>query len=298
LKPQRRKIGRAVAAAIVAVIVIGTAAAISLETRNRSTSSTSPSTFCLPFPAYITRLASQVEQTQSFAQASHGFSYVLAYGENGTEEEGASGRSFLYPPEADLTLYSYGRDPVPACPGSNTQGVIGMLQITVPSFENGSYNFAGMNVYFSPGPLSNGTIFTTTTNGTASIVGFCNQTEGTGLYVTVLSNTGQPIQGANVSGSMTGVVSGGRCNLSTSGRDTNSTGTAVIAPDVGSYESLFVQYQGNIYTATAPIVSMTSTYVTIMFPSGNVTVSEVFFGGCRTNTEGVVCPGSLWQSGS
>jgi hypothetical protein len=298
LEPQRRKIGKAAAAAIIAVIIVGTTAAISLETRSRSTSSTSSSTFCLSFPAYISRLTSQVEQTQSFAQASHGFSYVLAYGDNGTETGTASGMPVFYPQETDLTLYSYGSDPVPACPNSDTQGVIGMIQIVVPSYANGSYNFAGMSVYFSPGPLSNYTVLTTTTNSTASIVDFCNQAEGTGLYVTVLSDTGQPIQGANVSGSMTGVVRGSRCNLSTSGRDTNSTGSVLIAPDIGSYESLFVQYQGNIYTANAPIVSMTSTYITIMVPSGNVTVSEVFFGGCRTNTEGVVCPGSLWQGGS
>jgi hypothetical protein len=109
--------------------------------------------------------------------------------------------------------------------------------------------------------------------------------EGTGFYLTVLSDSGQPIQGARVTGTSS------PCLQDIGTYVTNSTGSVLITPNIASYYQLSITYQGQSYTVKAPIEPMTTTYVTLRVPSGNVTISEVFEGGCQTNSEGVSCPG-------
>lgn len=72
---------------------------------------------------------------------------------------------------------------------------------------------------------------------------------------------------------------------------TNSTGSVLITPNIGSYYQLSIAYQSATYSVRAPIEPMTTTYVTLSIPSGNVTITEVFEGGCQTNSGGVTCPG-------
>jgi hypothetical protein len=128
---------------------------------------------------------------------------------------------------------------------------------------------------------------TTSTSITCSISG-----SGTGSYVTVESDAGQPIQGVQVSGIVVTLISnGGPCPKQNIGIFvTNSTGSVLIASDTGSYYLLTMLYQGVNYTATAPIRPMQSTYVTLKVPSGNVSINEIPFGGCQRNASGTVCP--------
>ncbi len=201
-------------------------------------------------------------------------SYVLASGNNQTETGEANGNSIFYPPETDLIFYSYGTASTPACPNLDTRGVVGALWIQVPVNINGSYNLMTMSVYFTPGVLTNNTVLTTITNNTTSLLDYCNSTQGTGLYVTVLSDAGQPIQGVQVGGTMVGQMNGGMCYYGIGPYTTNSTGSVLITPNIGSYYLLTVQYQGKNYTAKAPIEPMLTTYVTLKVPSGNVTITE------------------------
>jgi hypothetical protein len=116
--------------------------------------------------------------------------------------------------------------------------------------------------------------------------------EGTGFYVTVVTDTGSPVAGAQVSGSrITEYGSGGTCEQSIGSKYTNSSGTVLITDNMGSYNALTVQYQGKNYAISAPIVPMETTYVTLKVPSGNYSISEVFEGGCTTTNGGVTCPG-------
>lgn len=115
---------------------------------------------------------------------------------------------------------------------------------------------------------------------------------GTGLYVTVETDSGLPVVGAPVSGSTVLEFAGGEtCEQSVGSQYTNSTGTALIADNMGSYYVLSVQYQGKNYTVNAPISPMETTYVTLKVPSGSYSVSEVFEGGCSKTASGVSCPG-------
>ncbi|HXQ93006.1 MAG TPA: hypothetical protein VN739_08370, partial [Nitrososphaerales archaeon] len=87
------------------------------------------------------------------------------------------------------------------------------------------------------------------------------------------------------------ITNGGTCPQQNIGIFlTNSTGSALITSDTGSYYLLTMLYQGVNYTATAPINPMQSTYVTLKVPSGNVSISEISFGGCQRNASGTVCP--------
>jgi hypothetical protein len=116
--------------------------------------------------------------------------------------------------------------------------------------------------------------------------------EGTGFYVTVVTDSGLPVAGAQVSGSrVTEYGSGGTCEQSIGSQYTNSSGTVLITNDMGSYNALTVQYQGKNYAISAPIVPMETTYVTLKVPSGNYSISEVFEGGCAKTASGVTCPG-------
>jgi hypothetical protein len=114
--------------------------------------------------------------------------------------------------------------------------------------------------------------------------------EGSGTYVTVESDTGQPIQGVQVSGIIATDLNGETCRQNIGIFLTNSTGTALITQTMGSYYLLSILYQDRNYTATAPILPMQSTYVTLKVPSGNVSISEISYGGCQRNSSGTVCP--------
>jgi hypothetical protein len=72
VRRQRAAESTAAAAVFVAVVIVGVAVVASLSTLDQS------QTASCSQPAYLVRLASQVEQTQSFAQASHGLNYVLS----------------------------------------------------------------------------------------------------------------------------------------------------------------------------------------------------------------------------
>jgi hypothetical protein len=113
--------------------------------------------------------------------------------------------------------------------------------------------------------------------------------EGTGFYVTVTSDTGQSIQGAQVSG--TRIMYEGICEERIGVLRTNSSGSVLIAPNMGSYYVLTIQYQGNSFSAKAPIVPMASTYVVLRVPSGNITVREIPEGGCQRSSAGISCHG-------
>ena len=130
------------------------------------------------------------------------------------------------------------------------------------------------------------------TNSSSTTTTQCTITaEGSGFYLTVLSDSGQPIQGARVTGTRVTEVDSGTCQQAIGTYSTNSTGSVLITPNIGSYYVLSVMYEGANYTVNAPIRPMTTTYVTLNVPSGNVTISEVFEGGCQTSSGGVTCPG-------
>jgi hypothetical protein len=131
----------------------------------------------------------------------------------------------------------------------------------------------------------------TTTQTATTSVDCVISSEGSGFYVTVQSDAGQPIQGVQVSGSRVTQTNGGTCQQNIGTYLTNSTGSVLITPNIGSYYLLSMLYQGKNYTARAPIEPMTTTYVTLKVPSGNISISEVYEGGCQTSPEGVTCPG-------
>ena len=114
--------------------------------------------------------------------------------------------------------------------------------------------------------------------------------EGSGTYVKVESDTGLPIQGVQVSGVIATDLNGETCRQNIGIFLTNSTGTALITQTMGSYYLLSILYQNRNYTATAPILPMQSTYVTLKVPSGNVSISEIPYGGCQRNSSSTVCP--------
>ena len=127
---------------------------------------------------------------------------------------------------------------------------------------------------------------TISVTGTTSTWTECTiSAEGSGFYVTVLPDSGQGIQGAQVTGTSS------PCQQDIGAYVTNSTGSVLITPDIASYFLLSITYQSQNYTVKAPIEPMTTTYVTLRVPSGNVTICEVFEGGCQTSSEGVNCPG-------
>ena len=115
---------------------------------------------------------------------------------------------------------------------------------------------------------------------------------GTGSYVIVESDGGQPLQGIQVSGTIvTQFANGETCQQDIGIFQTNSTGTALITQTSGNYYLLSILYQGKDYTATMSISPLESTYVTLRVPSGNVTVSEIPYGGCLRNATATICPG-------
>lgn len=251
-------------------------------------------------PAHLINLASRVEGTKIFAQQSHGLSYVLACWNNESAETGYADvggvrEPLSYLPETNLVLYSYGTGTTTACPSTlGTKGVIGALWIQVPLGSDGTYNLAGMSIYFTPGVFTNSTGASSSTNFTALTTTSmtCSITaEGSGFYLTVLSDSGQSIQGAQVSGIRITETNEGTCTQAIGGFLTNSTGSVLITPNIGSYYLLTVQFQGKSFGAQAPIEPMQTTYVTLRIPSGNISLSEVPFGGCQRTSNSTTCPG-------
>ena len=287
---------------IAAVIILATVAVISFSGASgrpaRQSESAGPNLSCNQ-PAYLTSLVSLVEGTQSFVQQSHGLSYVLAYGDNESAETGyatVSGvrEQLSYPPRTSLALYSYGTGTTTGCPSTlGTKGVVGALWIQVPLGSDGAYNLTGMSIYFTPGVFSNSTetssLATSTSSATSATCVI--SAEGTGFYVTVLSDSGQPVQGVQVSGIRVTETNEGICTQTVGAYLTNSTGSVLITPNIGSYYNLTVRYGGRTYAAQAPIEPMQTTYVTLRVPSGNVTITEVPFGGCQRTTQSTTCPG-------
>ena len=130
------------------------------------------------------------------------------------------------------------------------------------------------------------------TSTTSSSIICSVSASGTGLYVTVESDNGQSISGVQVSG--TGVIdftNGGSCLQDNGSLTTNSTGSVVFGANTGSYYLLSILYQGENYTATAPVYIFQSTYLTLKVPSGNISVTEIPFGGCIRNATETQCPG-------
>ena len=115
--------------------------------------------------------------------------------------------------------------------------------------------------------------------------------EGSGFYVTVISDSGHPVQGAKVSSTRMTVVNFASCKQKIGTLETNSTGSVLITPNIGSYYDLTISYQGKNYNTQAPIDPMQSTYVVLRVPSGNFNVSEEYEGGCQNSSGGIVCPG-------
>jgi len=115
--------------------------------------------------------------------------------------------------------------------------------------------------------------------------------EGTGFYVTVLTDSGSPVVGAQVSGSRITEIGAETCDQSVGTQYTNSSGTVSISYNIGSYYMLTVGYQGRNYPIRGPIFPMQTTYVKLIVPSGNYTTSFVFEGGCTTTNGGITCPG-------
>lgn len=168
MDPRRRAVGNAAAAVIIiiAAIMVAAIADVSLTMLNhptptQRTDSVSSNTLCNQ-PAYLIRLASQVEQTQSFAQQSHGLSYILASGNNDSATTGTyDGKPYYSPPKTNLALYSYGTTSTAVCPSSlGIKGVVGALWIHVPINNDDSYNLANMSIYFTPGVFPNSTAIT------------------------------------------------------------------------------------------------------------------------------------------
>lgn len=175
-----------------------------------------------------------------------------------------------------------------------TAGLNSVYQNYFHLFPVGSYTIVAEDLwnqtafaYFRVQPSPNLAGSSTSSTNSTCIV----SAEGSGFYVTVLSDTGQPIQGVQVSGTRVTQTNGGTCQQNIGTYLTNSTGSVLITPNIGSYYLLSMMYQGKTYTAKAPIEPMLTTYVTLKVPSGNVTINEVYEGGCQTNTEGVTCPG-------
>jgi len=130
------------------------------------------------------------------------------------------------------------------------------------------------------------------TSTTSSSIICSVSASGTGLYVTVESDNGQSISGVQVSG--TGVIdftNGGSCLQDNGSLTTNSTGSVVFGANTGSYYLLSILYQGENYTATAPVYIFQSTYLTLKVPSGNISVTEIPYGGCIRNATETQCPG-------
>jgi len=115
---------------------------------------------------------------------------------------------------------------------------------------------------------------------------------GTGLYVTVESDDGHPISGIQVWGTAVIDFSNGEsCEQDDGSLTTNSTGSIVFGADTGSYYLLSIFYEGMNYTASAPVYIMQTTYLILRIPSGNISVTEIPFGGCIRNSTETLCPG-------
>ncbi len=134
--------------------------------------------------------------------------------------------------------------------------------------------------------VGHGPLITTVTSATCII-----SAEGTGFYVTALSDAAQPIQGAQVAGIRVTEVNGNTCNRTLGTLLTNSTGSVLITPSIGSYYHLTIQYQGRTFSTQVPIEPMQTTYVTLKVPSGNFSITEIPFGGCKITANSITCPG-------
>jgi len=116
--------------------------------------------------------------------------------------------------------------------------------------------------------------------------------EASGFFVTVETDSGLLVAGAQVSGfRVTEYGGGSTCERSIGTQHTNASGMVLITDNMGSYNALTVQYQGKNYAINAPIVPMETTYVTLKVPSGNYSIADVFEGGCTKTASGVTCPG-------
>ena len=111
-----------------------------------------------------------------------------------------------------------------------------------------------------------------------------------GIVLQVLSDSGSPIQGVEVTGETLANYCGGQQTNQLPSSMTNSTGwVSFLEGYPGSYE-LTVSYSGNGYNVTVPTTPTFATYATFMIPSGNLTTSL-----CYAN---VSCLGSTSSSES
>jgi hypothetical protein len=179
MESRRTAVGTTIATFIVIIIIAASVVAIAVLSSSPSGSSrlsqsASTSASCAQ-PPYLAKLASLVEANPRFALQSHGFSYILAYGDNesGTTGE-VEGKPYSSPPETTLSFYSYGSAPSQPCPQvQGLTGVVGALWVGVPINPNLAYNFSGMTVYFTPGVFVNETSTQTGTNSTEPASGSC-----------------------------------------------------------------------------------------------------------------------------
>ncbi len=110
-------------------------------------------------PAYLVRLADEVELSQKFVSQEHGLTYVLVSGDNQSATTGQiDGRPYYSPPATQLEFLSYADGPAGDCQlGRGTRGVVGALWVQVPLFSNGTYDIDNASTYFTPGVFPNGT---------------------------------------------------------------------------------------------------------------------------------------------
>ncbi|MDV3292647.1 MAG: hypothetical protein LYZ70_00065 [Nitrososphaerales archaeon] len=318
MEPRRRAVGTTAAAAVVISAIIVAAVTIALVTSPpgmfyhplQSTGNIGSSTPCSQ-PAYLMRLALRVEETQSFAQQSHGLSYVLASGNNDSATTGTNnGKPYYSPPKTNLALYSYGTASTAVCPSNlGTKGVIGALWIHVPLNSDGSYNLANMSIYFTPGVFTNSTVASTSTVSYTTITTCVTTTQGSqrvvncgspsvtytgtntncvitgqpgGAFLRILSDsTLAPVTGAVVTATHdpAGCILNGVEYTNTATTQTFTTnGTEWMSLDTtngGSY-SFTVEYSGHSYTFTAELSPVSLICATLYVPSGrtNSTITE------------------------
>jgi hypothetical protein len=296
MQSHHRAIGKTVAVVIIIAAIFVAAVPIVLLASNPRigsgpvsaplTTNTGSSTSC-DQPAYLIRLASQVEQTQTFAQHSHGLSYVVAYGNNQSATTGtAGGKPFYSPPQTNLALYSYGAPTAyaaystPVCPSDvGTKGVVGALWIYVPIKSDNSYDLANMSVFFTPGVFANSTEATQTTGNATStntISTICTvAVEGAGTYLHVVSDSTQrPLPGIPVHVLPTANSCFGASRPGPATYTTNATGWVSIGGmQANYYFDVSLADAGSIYNFSLPQGPLDSTNATLSLPSGNLSVS-------------------------
>jgi cytoskeletal protein RodZ len=116
---------------------------------------------------------------------------------------------------------------------------------------------------------------TTTTsalNSTTSSTCFYNSV-AYGVNVRVLSDSGSPISGVQISGTEINPCG----NYTFTPVETNSSGVVTLPPDFGSY-NVTITYQGHLYNVNIPMYPITLTEVTMHVPSGVFSVEVVLTG--------------------